>query len=273
MKFLNYLFNLYINSCIHVALAVVSLVGITCLEFDVNMTNNLLGFVFFGSITGYNFVKYAGDYKKRFTEMNLYLKTVQIVSFFAMVYFTLQLSRNTLIVVGFFALLTFLYAIPILKNKNLRNFTGLKITIVAIVWAGITVIVPLINESVMLEWDNWLTFIERVVIVFVLTLPFEIRDLQFDDSTLETLPQRVGVKRTKIIGLLLLFVTFLIEMFKDDVSLSYLITLGIIAVVLMWFLLNSEKKQSNYFSSFWVESIPILWFGIFSLFQFYFNIS
>ena len=36
--------------------------------------------------------------------------------------------------------------------------------------------------------------------VFVLTLPFEIRDLQYDDSTLETLPQRVGVKKTKIIG-------------------------------------------------------------------------
>ncbi len=273
MKFLKYLFNLYINSSIHVALAVCSLVGITCLEFNIDFSKTLFGFVFFGSITGYNFVKNASNYRLRFNAMNVNLKIIQIVSFFAMIFFAMQLSNSSLVVIGLFALLTFLYAIPILKNKNLRNFTGLKIAIVAVVWAGVTVLIPLINESVELDLDNWLSFIQRFLFVFVLTLPFEIRDLQIDDLTLGTLPQRVGIKKTKTIGVILLIVASLIELFKDDISLNYIVSFGIISLVLVLFLLNSEKKQSNYFSSFWVESIPILWFGIFSLFQFYFDIS
>lgn len=273
MKFLNFLFNIYINTSLHVAFAVCSLVGITYLEFDVNISYNLLGFVFFGTIVGYNFVKYAAIYKKRFAEMYLHLKIIQTVSVLALFYFTMQLTGIIIVVFGGFALLTFLYAIPLLKNKNLRNVTGLKITIVAVVWAGVTVLIPLINKSVMLDMDFWITLIQRFLFVFALTLPFEIRDLQFDDLTLETLPQRVGVKKTKIIGTLMLLFMMLIELFKDSINLNYLISMVVVIVVLILFLWNSEKKQSNYFSSFWVESIPILWFGIFSLFQIYFDIS
>ena len=109
--------------------------------------------------------------------------------------------------------------------------------------------------------------------MFVLTLPFEIRDLQYDESTLETLPQRVGVKKTKIIGVVILVLVLLLELFKDLINHNHLLSLGIIMSVLLVFLLNSEKKQSKYFSSFWVESIPILWFGIISFLQFYFDIS
>ena len=65
MKSLSFLFNIYINSSIHVAFAVCSLVGITCLEYDINIAINLLGFVFFGTVTGYNFVKYATVIVKR----------------------------------------------------------------------------------------------------------------------------------------------------------------------------------------------------------------
>ena len=273
MKILNFLFNIYINSSLHVALAVCSLVGITYLEFDVNVSYNLLGFIFFGTIVGYNFVKFAAIYKKRFMDMYLHLKVVQIFSVLALFYFSIQLTGIVLVVFGGFALLTFLYAIPLLKYKNLRKITGLKITIVAIVWAGVTVLIPLINENVMLDMDSWITFFQRFLFVFVLTLPFEIRDLQFDDLTLETLPQRVGVKKTKIIGILLLVIMMLIELFKDSINLYYLISMFVVTVVLILFLWNSEKKQSNYFSSFWVESIPILWLGILSFFQFYFDIS
>ena len=273
MKTLNFLFNSYINSSLHVAFAVCALVGVTCLEFDVNLSFNLLGFVFFGTIVGYNFVKFAAIYKKRFAELFLHLKVVQIFSVLALFYFSMQLTGIIIVVFGGFALLTFLYAIPLLKFKNLRNITGLKIIIVAIVWAGVTVLIPLLNENVMLDMDFWITYVQRFLFVFVLTLPFEIRDLQFDDLTLETLPQRVGVKKAKVIGALMLVFMILIELFKDSINKYYIMSLIIVTVVLILFLWNSEKKQSSYFSSFWVESIPILWFGILRLSQFYFEIS
>ena len=273
MKTLSFLFNIYINSSIHVAFAVCSLVGITCLEYDINIAINLLGFVFFGTIVGYNFVKYASVIIKRGNEFYFSLKIIQLLSVIAMLYFSFQLSWTVLAFFGSFAMLTFLYAIPLLKNKNLRNFTGIKITIVAFVWAGVTVLIPIVNEGVLLDTVIYLTFFQRFLLVFVLTLPFEIRDLQYDDSTLETLPQRVGVKKTKIIGIVILVLVVLMELFDDSIKLNYLVSLWIIMIVILIFLLNSKKKQSKYFSSFWVESIPILWFVIFLLLKTYFAIS
>lgn len=273
MKTLSFLFNIYINSSIHVAFAVCSLVGITCLEYDINIAINLLGFVFFGTVTGYNFVKYATVIVKRDHEFYFSLKIIQLVSVIALFYFAFQLSWIILMIFGSFAMLTFLYAIPLLKNKNLRNFTGIKITIVAFVWAGVTVLIPIINEGVLFDAAICLTFLQRFLFVFVLTLPFEIRDLQYDESTLETLPQIVGVKKTKIIGVVLLILVVLMELFEDSTKLNYLVSLWIIMIVILIFLLNSKKKQSKYFSSFWVESIPMLWFVIFLLLKTYLDIS
>jgi hypothetical protein len=273
MKFLKFIFSAYINSSIHVAFAVCSLAGITCLEFDVKLSLNLLGFIFFGTVSGYNFVKYASVYRKRFKELFIYLKVIQIASVISLLYFAFQLSWIILIVFGGFATLTFLYTIPLLKRKNLRNFTRLKITIVAFVWAGVTVLAPILNEGISLDLDIWLTFFQRFFIVFTLTLPFEIRDLQYDEITLETLPQRVGIKKTKVIGILMLFFVMLLELFKDFIQLNHLFSLEISLIVLLVFLLNSNKNQSNYLSSFWVEGIPIIWFGIFGLLQYYFDIS
>jgi len=276
MRFLKSVFNFYINSSIHVALAVCSFVGISVLEFDISVTNDLLRFVFFGTITGYNFVKYAEVAKLKHRSLNLSLRTIQTFSFFsflALLYYTFQLSFKTLLVTGGFAALTFFYAIPFLKYKKLRELLGIKILIVAVVWAGVTTIIPLVNEDVILSEVFWISFIQRMLFVLALTLPFEIRDLQFDELALGTLPQRVGVRTTKFIGTALLVLIILIEFFKPELDWNSLISLVLISGVLIMFLSISEENQSKYFSSFWVESIPILWFVILLLIQSYLDIS
>jgi hypothetical protein len=175
-------------------------------------------------------------------------------------------------------MLTFFYAIPFLKNKNLRNFTGLKITIVAVVWAGVTVLVPLVNEGVSfvpitIGIDVWISFIQRFFFVFVLTLPFEIRDLQFDELALGTLPQRVGVKKTKAIGIIMLSSLLMLEYLKPVKNFEFEISMIVSVVVLGLFLLFSKRSQSKYYASFWVESIPIVGLLILYLLQNYLDIS
>ncbi len=98
------------------AFAVCSLVGVTCLEYDIKLPIELLGFVFFGTVIGYNFVKYAAVYKKQFNELYLYLKVVQIISVVALFYFAFQLSWIVLMVFGGFAMLTFLCS----PNRTLK---------------------------------------------------------------------------------------------------------------------------------------------------------
>ena len=60
MRFLKQVLDFYINSSIHVSLAVLSLSWITLIEFDISYDINVLFFIFYASITGYNFVKYFG---------------------------------------------------------------------------------------------------------------------------------------------------------------------------------------------------------------------
>jgi len=262
MRILKNIFKFYINSSIHVAIAVCALVGVTVIEFNTSITNDLLGFIFFGTIVGYNFVKYAEIIRTRFVELYLYLKIVQVLSLVALLYFSLQISFFTGVISGGFAILTFFYAVPLLKSRNLRSITGLKIIIVATVWSGVSLMLPLVDVGIELNATIWIGFVQRLLFVFVLTLPFEIRDLNSDELALGTLPQRVGVFQTKLIGSGLLALFFLLEFFKNESNWKHIICYGLISVVLMGFLLFSKRNQVKYYASFWVESIPIIWFGM-----------
>jgi hypothetical protein len=183
-----------------------------------------------------------------------------------MCYYALQLEVKTLVVILVFALITFLYAIPFLPNKmiydshkNLRNISGLKVYIIALVWAGVTVVLPLLNNSIHINADVVITIIQRFVFVTVLMFPFEIRDLNFDSLKLATIPQQIGIKNTKIIGVLLLMLFFFLELFKDEINADILMGLLITTFITLLFLIFANRNQGKYYCSFWVEGIPIYW--------------
>lgn len=269
MRLIKQLFDFYLNSSIHVALAVYALGWITLIQFDVSYDENILYFIFFATITGYNFVKYFGIAKFHHRSLTDALKIIQVFSlvcFLLLCYFAMQLQLKTLISIGVFGLITFLYAIPFLpKNfyldnqQNLRDVSGLKVYVIALVWTGVTVFLPLINDDVHLNADVYITAFQRFVFVVVLMLPFEIRDLKFDSLKLATIPQKIGVKYTKIIGFFLLLLLFVSEFFKDELSYESLLKTLIIVLITICFVFFTNKKRNRYYSSFWVESIPIIW--------------
>lgn len=277
MRVLKTVFGFYINSSIHVAIAIVAMAYITYLEFAVSVDVNVLSFIGFASITGYNFVKYFGLAKFHHRSLSSKLKAIQIFSMFCflvMCYFVLQLSITSLIVISIFGVVTFLYAIPLLpnrffidQNKQLRSISGLKIYIIALVWSGVTVFLPLISCDYGMHDDVVVSAIQRFIFVIVLMLPFEIRDLNFDSLKLATIPQRIGVRRTKIIGVLLSLIILILEYFKDDIYVSYLISLALICLILLLLLVFSTKQQGRYYSAFWIESLPIWWLILLLMFS------
>ena len=52
---------------------------------------------------------------------------------------------------------------------------------------------------------------------------------------------------------------FFLGYFKDEVDVKRLIILLVITFVILLFLVFARKNQGKYYSSFWVESIPIFW--------------
>ena len=255
--------DFYINSSLHVALAVLSFSVLTAYEL------NLMGSIFFysatfcASVAGYNFVKYFGLTKFYYRSLTTKLKYIQLVSVlsltgFGFVFF--QLQQSSQIVYVFLALITFLYAIPmgIKTPKNLRSVGGVKIYIIAFVWAMTTVVLPILESQLVLSLDQWILVLQRTFIVIVLMLPFEIRDLDVDQVHLSTVPQKIGIQNTKIVGYALLGDSILLEFFKHQFNQNRFLILTFSVVLLAVFLAKSTKKRNRYYSVFWVEAIPII---------------
>jgi len=269
MNVFKHILNFYINSSIHVALSVFSLSWITLIEFELPYDGIILYFIFFSTITGYNFIKYFGLAKFHHRRLASWLKVIQLfslISFMLLCYYALKLETKTVLYLGGFGIVTFLYAMPFLpkkmfvdKEQNLRSISGLKIYVIAMVWSGVTVLIPLINSYYSLTTDVFLTAIQRFIFVLVLMLPFEVRDMQYDSLKLSTIPQQIGEKKTKIIGVLLLMLFFFLEFFKDELNSKQIIVMLVVTIITFMFLVFAKRTQGKYYSSFWVESIPIFW--------------
>jgi hypothetical protein len=265
-----YLFHFYLDASIHVALSVFALIEVSCIFFGLPRDNHISYLVFFGTIACYNFVKYGVEAKKYFLVANTYHKYIQVVSFIAgafALYHLFFLSLEVVIGITVLSLLTSLYAIPLLPNtKNLRSLGGLKIFVVALVWAGTTVVLPVIAADRAVDWDVFVELAQRFLMILILMLPFEIRDLDYDDPELRTLPQRYGYVNTKIYGAFGTVVFFFLTFLKDHLTYLEVIGKGVLFLVLGVLMFITKRKQSQYFSSFWVEAIPIFWWaGILAL--------
>ncbi len=263
MSVLKQLFDFYINSSIHVALSVCALVGITHFIFGISTDEAVVYFAFFGTIVGYNFVKYDALARTQKLQMKNQLKIIAVLSFgtvLASGYYFFQLQKATQLIGIGVLVLTLLYTLPFFPNKqNARNWAGFKIYIVALCWVGVTVFLPVINAGLPIGTGVFLVAVQRFIVVFVLILIFEIIDLQNDDPHLKTVPQQIGVKYTKFLGSVFLLVFLSLEFFGNHLNHSALLMKSIIAAIIMLFLVFAHEKRSSYYTSFWVESIPILW--------------
>ncbi|MGV8995040.1 MAG: hypothetical protein ACOH1O_13150 [Flavobacterium sp.] len=263
MRILQSLFNFYLQSSLHVAFAVYALLQMTQHMFDIQNDSASGYFAFFGTIVGYNFVKYdalARNIGLKFTFKIKAIIALSIISFAAAIFFFFKLQLKTQLISFLILLLTMLYTLPFFPNRrNARNWAGVKIYIVALCWVGVTLLLPLLNAEVHFGMDVLWKSIQRFILVFVLILVFEIIDLANDDPHLQTVPQQIGVKHTKLLGTVLLIPFYFLEFLKTNVDYEQLIINMVLVVILWLLLLNSSEKKSRYYTSFWVESVPILW--------------
>lgn len=255
--------DFYIFSNIHVALACFSLTKLSLLYFK-NDSNYVPLFVFFATITSYNYIRLTRQENIKswlslwLQDNKSYLLLLSTLSLLGTSIFAIYLTLKAVFVLVPFSFLTFLYVLPkrVSRSLNLRNLPALKIFIIALSWAGITVLFPLMQFGIFSEKVLWL-FLQRFLFVVVLTLPFDIRDMPYDSKNLLTLPHLLGLRNVKILGLIFLSISALIEIYifkTHNFWITIFITTG-----LAIFLLKAGINQNKYYSAFWVEGIPILW--------------
>ncbi len=274
MRLFKKILDFYIFSNIHVALAGFSMTKITLINFGIADNITPL-FVAFSILISYNFIRFYDIKKNRLNWFKdwffMNLKAILLIMILSVlglitILFFDDFNQKSLLVLFPFAFMTFFYAIPLIKIGKLevsfRNFPMIKIFSIAIAWAGVSVFFPLYESNYQFTSAVYLEFFQRIFILLVITIPFDIRDVAIDSNSLKTLPQILGISSSKILGILLLFGFVLMETFKENFTyLGFLIvlTISIISGLFLWF---SSPKRSRYYTSFWVESIPIVWLGL-----------
>lgn len=257
--------DFYINSSLHVALSAFALVSMTQYFFDVKDDFSVAFFTFFGTVVGYNFVKYDAITRLNRSQIKKELKTIVFLSFISLLacfYFFTQLSWMSKISAFAFFGLTLLYTLPFFPNKqNARNWKGVKIYIVGITWVGVTVILPLVEAEIQFSTDVLLMAVQRFLLIFSMVLVFDIVDVKQDDIHLQTVPQKIGVELTKKLGYVLLFLLLILEFFytNNHHFLPFFFKLLVCGTIAIFLFFANENRSRYYYASFWLESVPILW--------------
>ena len=272
MRIFKNILDFYIESSLHVAFAVYALIQVTFFSLNIYYDVTVAYFGFFGTVVGYNFVKYFTVAFKNDALIRSKIKEIVFLSCIALaacLYFFLQLRRNTQIVALIFFGLTLLYTLPFSsRQKNVRNWKGIKIYIVSITWVGVTLLLPIVENNIPFSTDVLVMVLQRFLLIFTMVLVFDVIDLKHDDHSLQTIPQQIGVKTTKKLGYVLLFLLLLFEFFYTNnhhfLPLFFkLLVCGTIAI----FTFFANENRSRYYASFWLESVPILWWLVLVVFR------
>ena len=157
MKLVRGLFDFYINSSMHVAFAVLCLSLVTQNELHLEVGFLFNCFLFFGTITGYNFVKYAslaGLHHRNLTDKLKIIQAFSFLCFLILLIILFQFEFQFYIYCIPLVLLTLFYALPVMPQKrNLRHIPTLKIFIIAAVWSGVTTYLPVVYKDAIWDWD------------------------------------------------------------------------------------------------------------------------
>ncbi len=255
----------YVFASLHVALATGAMTYVTLLKYG-KMDLNPVLFVILSTVVSYNFIRLVRlDTIKSW--MSVWLKENKKLIFFLsgtcsflLLFLLAKLHWESILILIPFTVLTFFYSVPVFyKRKSLRFMPGVKLFVIAFSWAGVTVFFPLVDSQYHFNAAIIVLFIQRVFLVMALTIPFDIRDLDYDKEDLKTIPQLIGVTNAKRLGsffvLIFIGLEFYFYQFKIDLMLPELL----VGALLFIGLYLSNRNQNRWFASFWIESIPIVW--------------
>ncbi len=252
MRFLKKIVDFYIESSIHVAFAVYCLMKITIFSNQLSSINHFSATVFFGTILGYNFLKYYDVFKKGFFRSNRYFAIVVVCALagicFLISFWHLDFSIQILLIVS---------GVFVVLYPFLRKYGWLKLFLVSFTVTFITVYIPFQCQ----KWfpsEFYISFIQRFLLLTSLLIPFEIMDSKTDDTSLNTLPQLYGIDAVKLFGILLILPFMILEFLKSNPNFLVL-PIAMITILSIHF---ADLKRTKYYTSFWVESVPILWWLI-----------
>ena len=217
----------------------------------------ILSLSFFSCFLAYNFINNLKEnVNQDLLEMNKFSvnKLLFILLFFVVIYLVLNLNLSSVISFIVFAPFIIFYS-------HFRKIKYFKIFMIAFAWSYFSVFLTSVELLVPIDERIILIFSAIYLKVFAITIPFDIRDIEFDKSKLVTIPLKIGIQKSKILSIILSLISTLIIFIIwhfNYVELEFFITFLITTILLSVFLFLKSNQFTSQKCSFLFEGIFIL---------------
>jgi 4-hydroxybenzoate polyprenyltransferase len=286
-KYLSQTLNFLLFSNIFIALCAVCQGIISYWILGINPDNYVLGILFFSTLTIYNFSILLSKPEK--TENSQFLRVrwifshyrlmigLFIISVLSLIPFVFLLSKSSLILMLSLGVISIAYSLPIFgipgKKFGLRNIYGLKLFIIGAVWAGSTVLLPIleIEGNGILNISNKesiLLFFTRFLFIVAIAIPFDIRDLfQDQNSALRTIPVIFGEKKALFLCQLFLAASVILLFAYTEKLDANFWAIALSIFVTGWLILKSRWNKNEYYYFLLLDGTMVLQLVILQLFK------
>jgi 4-hydroxybenzoate polyprenyltransferase len=251
-----------IHSNILIALSALALTLATQVQLGMDPRAHVyLAVIFLATVFNYNLHRYLTFYKNPNADKNDKLKWAKehLNTFVALI----LLSFGGLVVVLFFvkteilyllvllAILSFLYSFSFpgkhKSNFRLLKIPGMKTFLIAFVWTGATVLIPVLSEDK--SFDHLqiiLLFAERFTFIFAIAIPFDIRDMETDaQASLSTIPLVFGEKNAMNISNVALLLSLSIAIFHYlDMKMAFILPAYILSILTVFIFTNTKAIKN-----------------------------
>lgn len=181
---------------------------------------------------------------------------LSVIGFIIALYFA---EVKVLIALSPFFALTLLYSTPVLKTQSglfrLREIPFLKIFLIALVWAVVTILLPVAYADYDISVSHIsIIIIERFLFVLAITVPFDIRDMEIDkQSGLKTIPLVIGKNNAQKAALFVVVLFIIVSAIHYYYTQQYQIGVAmLLSGIITGYCLISEK----------VKSLPLYHYGV-----------
>lgn len=249
---------------IWVALAVTVYVFASYIQLDFELNWYLISFVFCSTLATYNFQRLvriksselSGERIDWLKNNSRLINTLTVIGSIAGIMLSFYLPFEILITYALLGIISFFYAYKYFDGKALRDMPYLKLYLIAFVWA-LTSASPILYQDVGILYTDWLlVLLEKFLFIVAITIPFDIRDLKYDEAQKRTIPQIFGVAKAKGIAISCLLINLLLAdyMYQDSIFYAMIFT-NILAGILI---VKSNTASKEYHYTFLLDGVPIL---------------
>jgi 4-hydroxybenzoate polyprenyltransferase len=277
-KYLRQTLDFLLFSNIFIALCAVSQGLVTYWLLKVKPDEHVLGLLFCSTLALYNFSILLSKPKK--PENSKFRRVQWIFSHYRLMISLTIISAIVIIPLSFFlnassrilliglGLISVAYSLPIFsiheKRFGLRNIPGVKLFMIAMVWALSCVLLPILeidanNTAAITINETIILLVKRFLFIAAIAVPFDIRDLfQDKKNELKTIPVILGEQNSLLLCQLFLatYVFFLFTLTERIDGDFFALCLTII--LSGWLIFKSKWKKNEYYYFLFLDGIMIL---------------